>query len=101
MADAKPEQVEVGLRRMANEFRRNAERSTVALQQNAFAGRAMICDGAANELEMLRRRVRDYAEMHNGHKEMVRRLDVALNGDGAAKQASIVDLVAQFEKVRP
>lgn len=40
----------------------------------------------------------DYEEALADHRALVRRLDVALNGhDGAAKQASLCDLVAQFE----
>ena len=41
--------------------------------------------------------VADHDAYVKQHQEYVRRLDVALNGDGAAKQASIIDLVAQFE----
>ena len=43
-----------GLRMMADELRRNAERSMSAPQQDALSGRAMICDGAANEIKRLR-----------------------------------------------
>ena len=46
---------------------------------------------AADEIEWWR-------EWHQQQRDLVRRLDVALNGDGAAKQASLCDLVAQFEK---
>lgn len=37
----------------------------------------------------------DYEEVLADHRRLVRELDVALNGDGAAKQASLCDLVAQ------
>lgn len=39
--------------------------------------------------------VADYEEVLADHRRLVRELDVALNGDGAAKQASLVDIVAQ------
>lgn len=39
--------------------------------------------------------VTDYEEVLADHRRLVRELDVALNGDGAAKQASLCDLVAQ------
>lgn len=42
----------------------------------------------------MRGRMRERRE----HADLVRRLDVALNGDGAAPQASLCDLVAQFER---
>lgn len=57
-----------------------------------------IMSAAADEIERLHRLVADYEQMQAQHRENVRRLDVALNGDGAAKQASLIDLVAQFEK---
>jgi hypothetical protein len=52
----------------------------------------------ADEVERLRALVADYEKMQQQHREHVRRLDVALNGDGAANQASLIDLVAQFER---
>ncbi|MCB1506279.1 MAG: hypothetical protein KDJ47_14975 [Hyphomicrobiaceae bacterium] len=58
------------------------------------------CDEAANEIKRLRGLVSDYESMQEQHREHVRRLDVALNGDGAAKQASLIDLVSQFEHKR-
>ena len=40
----------------------------------------------------------DYEEAMASHRALVRRLDVALNGEaGAAKQASLCDVVGQFE----
>jgi len=40
-----------------------------------------------------------YAEVLADHRRLVRELDVLLNGvDGAAKQASLVDLVAQVRR---
>ena len=40
----------------------------------------------------------EYEAVLAEQRDLVRRLDVALNGDGAAKQASLCDLVAQIEK---
>lgn len=42
--------------------------------------------------------VRDYEDALRDNRDLVRRLDVALNGRGAARQASLCDLIAQFEK---
>jgi hypothetical protein len=41
--------------------------------------------------------IADYEEVLQQHKGLVKRLDIALNGTGAAKQASLVDIVAQVE----
>lgn len=42
--------------------------------------------------------IADYEEVLADHRRLVRRLDVALNGEeGAAKQASLCDIVAQVE----
>ena len=41
--------------------------------------------------------IADYEAMQVQNRKLVRRLDVALNGDGAARQASLCDLVSQFE----
>lgn len=62
--------------------------------------RALVDDRSDALLEIVRLRglVKDYEAMQAQHRDHVRRLDVALNGDGAAKQASLVDLVAQFER---
>lgn len=38
----------------------------------------------------------DYEGCLADHRRLVRELDVMMNGDGAAKQASLVDLVEQF-----
>ena len=40
----------------------------------------------------------DYEEVLAGHRRLVRALDVLLNGEGAAKQASLADLVAQVRR---
>ena len=42
--------------------------------------------------------LKDYEEAFADHQRMVRELDVLLNGDGAAKQASLCDIVAQVRK---
>lgn len=41
--------------------------------------------------------VSDYEEVLADHRRLVRELDVALNGDNAAKQASLCDIVAQVK----
>ncbi len=38
-----------------------------------------------------------YEEAHQSHQHLVRALDVLLNGDNAAKQASLVDIVRQLK----
>jgi hypothetical protein len=42
----------------------------------------------------------DYEEVLEDHRRLVRELDVILNGEGAAKQASLCDIVAQLKKQR-
>lgn len=42
----------------------------------------------------------DYEEVLADHRRLVRELDVALNGEGAAKQASLGDLVAQVSATK-
>ena len=42
----------------------------------------------------------DYEEVLAGHRRLVRELDVILNGDGAAKQASLCDIVGQCAAIR-
>lgn len=39
------------------------------------------------------KRIEDYKEMFEDHKRLVRELDIAVYGDGAAKQASLCDLI--------
>lgn len=46
----------------------------------------------------------DYEEVLADHRRLVRELDVLLNGSGAAKQASLCDIVGQladFQRRRP
>lgn len=46
--------------------------------------------------------IADYEQVLADHRRLVRRLDVALNGEaGAAKQASLCDIVGQLEDARP
>lgn len=46
--------------------------------------------------------VADYEEVQAEHRQLVRRLDVALNGErGAARQASLCDIVGQLEDMAP
>jgi len=49
-------------------------------------------------LEVVREVHEDYKEAQDDHNRLVRELDVLMNGDGAAKQASLCDIVAQFPK---
>lgn len=42
----------------------------------------------------------DYETVIAGHRLLVRELDFALNGTGAAKQASLCDIVAQIKNGR-
>lgn len=41
--------------------------------------------------------VKAHEEVHEDHNRLVRELDVLLNGNGAAKQASLCDIVAQVK----
>lgn len=42
----------------------------------------------------------DYEEVLASHRRLVRELDVLLNGDGAAQQASLCDVVAQLASIK-
>jgi hypothetical protein len=44
--------------------------------------------------------VADYEQVLAGHQRLVRELDVILNGDGAAKQASLCDIVGQCAMIQ-
>lgn len=66
-------------------------------------GRAQFCAdrGEVKTPELLREAagaLDSYEEVLADHRALVKRLDVALNGDGHAPQASLCDLVAQFER---
>lgn len=45
--------------------------------------------------ERYSRVIEDYERVLADHRRLVRELDVLLNGDGAAKQASLCDIVGQ------
>lgn len=70
----------------------------VRSEQTDDGATADMLQAAADEIDRLRAELGDYREMVAEWRDLTRRLDVALNGDGAAKQASLCDLVAQFEK---
>lgn len=60
---------------------------------------ATIAEYIAQALATTRQAVqKDYEEASTDHKRLVRELDVLMNGDGAASQASLCDIVAQFPK---
>lgn len=68
-----------------------------------FAG----VDGFCKQHSMLNSNVqqkivvyKDYEEVFADHQRLVRELDIALNGDGAAKQASLCDIVKQVKDKR-
>ena len=44
-------------------------------------------------------RVSDYEEVLADHRRLVREMDVMINGDGAAKQASLCDLFSQVRVI--
>ena len=46
------------------------------------------------------RRIADYEEVLADHRRLVRELDVSLNGDGAAQQASLCDILAQVKATK-
>lgn len=57
-------------------------------------------EGAADLIERLSRENADHDAVHASHRKLVRKLDVALNGEaGAAPQASLCDVVAQLERL--
>ena len=43
--------------------------------------------------------IADYEEVLADHRRLVRDLDVLLNGENAARQASLVDIMAQFRRM--
>jgi hypothetical protein len=50
-----------------------------------------------SRVEELERLCADHEEVHADKRRLVREIDVIMNGDGAAKQASLCDLVHQIE----
>lgn len=62
--------------------------------RHAFA-RAILAQAAPPSAPVQGVTLKDYEEAFADHQRMVRALDVLLNGDAAAKQASLCDIVAQ------
>lgn len=55
------------------------------------------CEARDAEIKRLNELVADHEEVHRDHHRLVRELDVLLNGEaGAAKQASLCDIVGQL-----
>lgn len=54
-------------------------------------------EASAIAIEQLQGEVKAYEEAYQSQKQLVRELDVLLNGDNAAKQASLVDIVVQLK----
>ena len=50
----------------------------------------------SHEVARLQELVAQYEEVHADHQRLVRELDVIINGDGAAPQASLCDIVSQM-----
>jgi len=71
---------------------RRAARAYLAMQQSKAA------DPVKTTTEELT--IADYEEVLEDYRRLVRELDVALNGDGAAKQASLCDIVGQVKDRR-
>ncbi len=53
-------------------------------------------EASAIAIEQLQGEVRAYEEVSQSQRQLVRELDVLLNGDNAAKQASLADIVSQL-----
>ena len=66
----------------------------------AESGADVLIEELAEEIERLRKRVKDVEETMADKRRLTRELDVALNGDGAAKQASLCDIVSQVKDGR-
>lgn len=58
---------------------------------------AQLLSGSADETTCS---AADYEEVLADHRRLVRELDVTLNGDGAAQQASLCDIVGQVKDRR-
>jgi len=80
------------------------EAISTAVEQDIYSGaltRAAIEQVQVDARAELEQEVRDYKEVLEDKRRLVRELDVVLNGEaGAAKQASLCDLVAQVKKVK-
>lgn len=54
-------------------------------------------DDAVSEIKRLRETIVDFESAYTDYKRLVREIDVIINGeDGAAKQASLCDLMGQI-----
>lgn len=56
------------------------------------------CDSAMEFISRAIKGETDYEEVFDDHKRLVRELDVIINGENAAQQASLCDIVAQLKK---
>lgn len=78
-----------------------AENDDYCKQDIKNAGSTSKLVGDAIRLERVNQQLQDavkaHEEVHEDHNRLVRELDVLLNGDGAAKQASLCDIVAQVK----
>lgn len=84
-------------------------RDEVFMEALRFAGHNLcdhnlwkgICRAAASRLsrQLVGLTIADYEEVLADHRRLVREIDVAINGEGAAKQASLCDLVAQIKEL--
>ena len=61
---------------------------------------AKDCAEAAAEIDSQRARLADYEEWAADVKRLTRKLDVEMHGDGAAKQASLCDLIGSAKALR-
>jgi len=83
---------------------RKLESEIAALKQKLFKAETergvMIesYDECKRNLDALKQRMEDCEEVDADHKRLVRELDVLLNGNGAAKQASLCDIVCQLKQ---
>ena len=67
-----------------------------------YGDAALYVREAADAIERKDAAIADFEESIESHNALVRKLDVLLNGeDGAAKQASLCDIVAQVAKENP
>ena len=60
-----------------------------------------ICKGIGTqwaELEGIRECLADLEEVMQDHQRLVKELDIIINGENAAEQASLCDIVAQLKK---
>jgi hypothetical protein len=85
---------EQAIRKWLTEHRSDLDQATVdeLINSNIFAAMAIGYEAARQAT------IADYQEVLDDHKRLVRELDVLLNGEaGAAKQASLSDIVRQVK----